>query len=106
MAQGSDTMDVWFDPLLLGGGAGRPGPCQATCDDLLAAPGGQALNRGPSINPADLYLEVSDQHRGCSRAACLSRRWRHGQAPYKRCSPRLHLDEEGSQDEQIPWAMW
>ena len=59
----ADTLDVWFD-------SGVTHACVLASRDELA-------------NPADLYLEGSDQHRGWFQSSLLTSVAMYGRAPYK-----------------------
>jgi len=60
-----DTLDVWFD-------SGVTHYCVLSARDYLR-------------QPADLYLEGSDQHRGWFQSSLLTSVGIHGHAPYKHC---------------------
>lgn len=59
----TDTLDVWFDS-------------GSTNFSVLA-------NRDELTNPADLYLEGSDQHRGWFQSSLLVSEAIYGRPPYK-----------------------
>ncbi|MDZ4676147.1 MAG: isoleucine--tRNA ligase [Oligoflexia bacterium] len=61
--KGSDILDVWFDS----------GVCHSAV---------QETREGMS-NPADLYLEGSDQHRGWFQSSLMTSIAMHGRAPFK-----------------------
>jgi isoleucyl-tRNA synthetase len=61
--RGLDILDVWFDS----------GICHAAVQD----------KRKDLTNPADVYLEGSDQHRGWFQTSLLSSIAAHGRAPFK-----------------------
>jgi isoleucyl-tRNA synthetase len=61
--RGQDILDVWFDS----------GVCHAAVQE----------RRAGLSNPADVYLEGSDQHRGWFQTSLLSSIASHGKAPFK-----------------------
>jgi len=73
---------------------------------LLAGPRRpRRLTRAPSIYPADLYLEGSDQPPRLSKSSLLTVGGRSiGQAPSNGCSPLASPPMRGSQESKIPWG--
>ncbi|OOR89422.1 isoleucine--tRNA ligase [Moraxella caviae] len=72
----SDTLDVWFD-------SGTTHFAVLDQDDSLA-------------NPADMYLEGSDQHRGWFQTSLLTSEAIHGRAPFKQVLTHgFVVDENG-----------
>ena len=77
-----DIMDVWVD-------SGVSHHCVTTL-------------RPEVLNPADLYLEGSDQHRGWFHSSLLtSRRPEGSRAVQGRAHPRLHGGREGPEDVEV-----